>query len=118
MRALSNNLQIHVLTADTFGRAATNLKDLPCELHILSTVQQDVQKQAYIEKLGAEKCVCVGNGRNDRLMLEAAALGIALVQSEGAATQTILASDILCPDVHRALELLRNPKRLIATLRS
>ena len=35
-----------------------------------------------IEALGAERCVAIGNGLNDRLLLRAAALGIAVVQRE------------------------------------
>jgi soluble P-type ATPase len=62
--------------------------------------------------------VCVGNGRNDRLMLQVAGLGIVVVQAEGAAVQTALAADILSPDILTALDLLIHPLRLVATLRS
>ena len=72
----------------------------------------------YVEKLGAERCVAIGNGRNDRLMLEAAALGIAVMQQEGAAVEAMLAADIVVPDIGAALELLLHTRRLIATLRS
>jgi soluble P-type ATPase len=50
-------------------------------------------------------------------MLAAARLGIAVVQREGAAVETVLAARMLCPDILSALELLIEPKRLIATLR-
>jgi soluble P-type ATPase len=62
--------------------------------------------------------VCVGNGRNDRLMLQEAGLGIAVVQGEGAAVQTALTADVLAPDILTALDLLIHPLRLVATLRS
>jgi soluble P-type ATPase len=62
--------------------------------------------------------VCIGNGRNDRLMLEEAGLGIAVVQREGAAVPTVLAADVLAPDILAALDLLTHPLRLLATLRS
>ena len=59
-----------------------------------------------------------GNGRNDRKMLKAAALGIAVIQREGAAAETVAAADVVSSSILDALELLQNPKRLLATLRS
>ena len=55
---------------------------------------------------------------NDRLMLQVAGLGIVVVQAEGAAVQTVLAADVLSPDILTALDLLLHPLRLVATLRS
>ena len=118
LRALAEDLQIHVVTADTFGKARMGLEGLPCELVVLPAEEQDAGKLAYIQRLGAGKTACVGNGRNDRLMLEAAALGIAVVQHEGAAADTLLAADVVCPNAVSALELLTSPLRLVATLRS
>ncbi len=117
LETLSDRLEIHVVTADTFGNARSHLSGLPCQLVILSAQSQDTQKRDYITHLGSESTVCIGNGRNDRLMLKAAALGIAVIEAEGAAVEAILASDIVCPDIGAALDLLDNPKRLIATLR-
>ena len=62
--------------------------------------------------------MAVGNGRNDRLMLKEAALGIALLQAEGAAVEALLAADVVAPDILAALDLLLAPDGLIATLRS
>ena len=50
-------------------------------------------------------------------MLKKSALGIAVIQDEGAAADTVMASDIVCTDIISALELLFNPLRLVATLR-
>jgi soluble P-type ATPase len=50
-------------------------------------------------------------------MLRAAALGIAVMQGEGAAVETLLAADVAAPDIQSALGLLLNPARLVATLR-
>jgi soluble P-type ATPase len=51
-------------------------------------------------------------------MLKEAALGIAVVQEEGDAVDTLVAADVVCNSINSALELLRNSLRLIATLRS
>lgn len=114
---LADRLALHVVTADTFGHAADALHGLPCRLAVLPPGNQNAAKLAYVQGLGASRCVCIGNGRNDRAMLAAARLGIAVVQREGAAVETVLAARMLCPDILSALELLIEPKRLIATLR-
>lgn len=116
--SLSERLRLHVVTADTFGMARSQLASLPCELVILPGESQAQAKLAYIHRLGEDQVAAIGNGRNDRLMLQAAALGIAVIQGEGAACETCLAADVLAPDIRSALDLLLIPKRLIATLRS
>lgn len=115
---LSSQLAIHVITADTFGLAAGQLKDSPVQLSVLSPGHQDIAKRDYVERLGGAATVAVGNGRNDRLMLKTAELGIAVVLREGAAAATLAAADIACVGILPALELLLHPLRLTATLRS
>jgi len=116
--ALSKKLHIHVLTADTFGQGITQTKKIDCRINILKTENQSQEKQDYVKSLDVSKCVCIGNGYNDHLMVKAAAIGIAVVQCEGAAIQTLINADIVCPDIRTALDLLNFPKRLIATLRN
>ncbi|MGD2270105.1 MAG: ATPase P [Desulfobacterales bacterium] len=118
LNRLFADLTIHVLTADTFGKAESELKGVPCKLSILSSDNQDIGKLEYVKKLGAEHAVCIGNGRNDRLMLKEAALGIAVILEEGTAAETLASADVICKDILSALELLSNPLRLTATLRS
>jgi len=118
MEALSTQLEIHVLTADTFGKVKSAMAGIPCRASILPPGQQDTGKLTYVEQLGVDRAVCIGNGRNDRLMLREATLGIAVLQREGAAAQTLLAADVVASDIIDALELLTNPLRLVATLRA
>lgn len=118
LEALSAQLQIHVLTADTFGSVKSALDGMPCQLSILPKESQDVGKLTYVDRLGSGATVCIGNGRNDSLMLQAAALGIVVVQEEGAAVKTIMAADVVAPNILAALDLLMQPLRLVATLRS
>ncbi len=115
---LSRKLSIHVLTADTFGNAREGLKGLPCEIVVLPPEDQAEAKERYVEGIGSEVTVCVGNGRNDRLMLGRAALGVAVVLEEGAAREALEAANVACNGIHSALDMLINPKRLVATLRS
>jgi soluble P-type ATPase len=115
---LSEQLAIHIVTADTFGKAREALSGIPCKLAILPEGNQVAAKLEYLQKLGPERCAAIGNGRNDRLMIEHAALGIAVMQAEGTATETLLAAKVAAPDIRAALGLLLHPLRLSATLRA
>jgi soluble P-type ATPase len=110
-------VELHVVTADTFSMAEKCLSGLPVRLTILPEDNQDEAKADYIRQLGRGTVACLGNGRNDRLMLREAALGICLVQAEGAAVRTLQDADVVCTSAGDALELFLNPKRLVATLR-
>ena len=76
------------------------------------------QRSASSLALGADHVVAIGNGRNDRLMLAASALGIGVGGTEGIAVETIAACDVVVPDIGAALDLLLETKRLVASLRS
>src|SRR4030042_853676 len=117
LNEIADFLKIHILTADTFGRAKEELEGVNCEIHILTGEDHDVQKEEYVKKLGAENVVAFGNGNNDRRMLKAACIGIAVSQGEGCATDAIMAADFHVPSANIGLDLLLNPKRAKATLR-
>lgn len=115
---LAQELEIHVVTADTFGIAADQLAGLPLNLTILPQAEQAEAKLGHVRRLGAKSVVAIGNGRNDRKMLEAAAIGIFTFQKEGGSLRSLSRADVITPNVLDALELLRYPNRLVATLRS
>lgn len=118
LNTLASMLTVHVITADTFGKVEAQLDGVRCRISILRGGGQDKEKLSYIKLLGPEHTVCIGNGRNDRLMLEAAALGIIVLLQEGAAAQSLMAADVVCKEILSALDLLTHPLRLTATLRS
>lgn len=115
---LAETVTVHVLTADTGGTVTQELEGLPCRLHIIASGDEAEQKEAYVQALGAESVVCIGNGANDRLMLKAARLGIAVLEGEGSAVSAILQADIVTRSIYDALGLLMVPQRIVATLRS
>jgi soluble P-type ATPase len=115
---LSDILRVHVVTGDTYGSARGQLRQLPCNIVVLPATGQAEAKARFIEDLGAGHASAVGNGRNDRLMLEAAALSIGVCGDEGIATEALHASDVVVGSIADALDLLLQTKRLIATLRS
>lgn len=118
LNALADHLDVHVLTADTFGKAASQLSGVNCKLSVLPLEHQDSGKLDYVKKQGCDKTCCMGNGRNDRLMLKESALGVAVILEEGAAMETLASADIVCTSILSALDLLTHPLRMVATLRS
>ena len=118
LRRLAEVLEIRVLTFDSFGTAERELAGLPCAVSLLSGEDGAERKRDIVRRLGAHRVIAIGNGANDRLMLEEARLGIAVVEAEGAASGAVVAADIVARDILSALELPLNPRRLLATLRT
>ena len=118
LRALANMLEISVVTADTFGRVRTEMDGLPVDIVILEGGEEDIAKADYVRTCGSAVTVAIGNGFNDRLMLAEAALGLAVLGTEGMAPMTAEVADVWFTDGRDALDALLQPRRLIATLRS
>ncbi len=117
LNKISEFLKVHILTADTFGKAKVELKGINCEIHILKGKDHDIQKEEYVKKLGAGSVVAFGNGNNDRKMLNAAKIGMAVCLNEGCSKDAIASADVFVISIIDALDLLLHPKRLKATLR-
>ena len=98
---LRQSLEVHTLTADTHGK------------------QQAIDAQLGFQAVRvAQESVCaIGNGANDAGMLCEAKLGIAILGEEGLAGETLTAAHVVSPHINAALDMLRNPLRLVATLR-
>ena len=111
-------VRVKIITGDTFGTARDELRDVPAELVVVPADGQAEAKLELIKHHGLDRVVAVGNGRNDRLMLAEAALGIGVLGDEGIATEALLASDIVVRQSADALDLLLEPRRLVATLRA
>jgi soluble P-type ATPase len=118
LEVLAQDLEIHILTADTFGTVKDQVAQLPVRLSVIPPGDQALAKRAYVGRLGCEHAVTIGNGRNDRLMLQEAALGIAVLEVEGCAVEALRAADVVAPGILAALDLLLLPAGLKATLRS
>lgn len=117
LNALANQIKVYIITADTFGKAAAQCQALHGEIIILKKELGAEEKEAFVTSLGAQQVVAIGNGVNDALMLQKAALGILIIGHEGAAVKTLNAADIVVTDINEALGLLLHSKRLKATLR-
>lgn len=119
LNALAEKLQVHILTADTFGTGKEACQEIRGQVHILEQGRAGAElKKEFIEALGKDKTVTMGNGTNDTLMLRDAALGIMVLGPEGASRQALEAADVVVTDINHGLDMLLNPKRLVATLRA
>lgn len=114
---VAGKLQVYVLTADTFGTAATMFAGLPLEICRLQGKAGFLEKKKFIDSRKSSSLAAVGNGYNDHLMLKSAALGICVLGKEGAHPLTIAHADLVVPSTGAALELFLHPLRLVASLR-
>lgn len=117
IRKLSENLEIYVLTADTQGSVIAQVGHLPCIVHKIPEGSEDLSKNEFVRNLGSSKTACIGNGKNDRLMLRDSAIGIAVIGKEGVSCHALEGADIIVTSIIDALELFLNPLRIKATVR-
>ncbi|TMC85887.1 MAG: ATPase P [Chloroflexi bacterium] len=114
LKALGEHLSLHVLTAGTHGNVAELERVLGFPLHMIRIGEEKVH---YVEQLGPASVIAFGNGMNDVGMLRLAAIGVAVLAGEGVAIGALQAADVLALGPVDAIDLVLNPKRLVATLR-
>jgi soluble P-type ATPase len=114
---LSQEVNVHILTADTQGTAAEEVRDIRAALIRISEEKSKEAKFESLKNLTPESTVVIGNGSNDQLILKEAALGIIVLGDEGMSLSAMKHADIAVKNVSNALDLFLKPKRLIATLR-
>lgn len=115
---IARTLEIVMVTADTHGRQQTIDAELEMTARRLKRGEAEApQKAALVRELGTEACVAIGNGANDAEMLKEAAIGLAVLESEGTSVAALTSADVACRSIREALDLLLSPNRLVATLR-
>ncbi|MCX7954276.1 MAG: HAD hydrolase family protein [Bacteroidales bacterium] len=117
LKKLKEKYMLHVITADTFKEVEEQIKDYGVKLTIIKDGYERQQKLLYLEQLGKDKCITIGNGSNDVLMLSKAVISIAVIQNEGISLEALQSAKIICTSIFDAFELCLNPLRIIATLR-
>jgi soluble P-type ATPase len=115
--SLSELAKVYILTADTQGTANKEILGMNVELIKVPEENSKKGKFEFLSTLNLETTVAIGNGSNDQLALKEAALGIAVLGDEGVSVSAMKSADIVVENIHNALDLLLEPKRLIATLR-
>ena len=117
LQQLSEQLEIYIVTADTHGTVRKLCQQLPVQIHTFPTSEAAEEKRKIVETLGADHCVCIGNGRNDLEMCQIAGLSVAVMGEEGMCGKLGAKADICVRNITDGLDLLLYTKRLIATLR-
>ena len=117
LNVLRDRLVLHLLTADTHGRQDMIDHQLNLKAVRIQPGKESEQKATYVQGLGAETVVAIGQGANDAGMLRAAAVGICVLSPEGTAVEALLEADLLVSNIKEALEILEKPLRIVATLR-
>lgn len=116
--ALAKLVEVHILTADTFGLVQVQCQGLPVTIEIFAKDDISKKKRAFVETLGGATNIAIGNGNNDREMFAESRLAIVVMGTEGCCVQSLLAADIVVNSPLDALDLLLNTDRLVATLRT
>ena len=114
---LSKDLNLFILTADTFGLVEKSCAGLPVHIQKLRKGGEADQKKDVVMQIGCDGTAAMGNGANDIMMLEKACLSIAILGQEGLCASVLSEADICVPDPCAGLDLFLFPKRIIATLR-
>ena len=115
---LAGDVNFHVITADTYGSVEKQLANINCKVVKIPKEKQDTSKLDYLLTLGKESTLCVGNGKNDKLMLKESVISIALIQDEGVCVESLLAADIVCKSIMDVFAYFKNLNRIKATLRN
>lgn len=122
LRKLMERVEVHVVTSDSFGTAHRELAAVPLEPHILEAGRRHgIQKKNYAKKLGLARVAALGNGNNDALLLravrDAGGIAIAVENGEGCSVQSMQSANVFVAGIANALDLLLEPRRLMASLR-
>jgi len=120
LRQLARLVDLHIITADSFGTAAQELRGITAP-YILRSGRHDREKARYVRQFNLTHVAAFGNGNNDRLMLKTVKQGgglvIAVDNGEGCALEALLNAHVFIVGAANALDLLLDPLRLKATLR-
>jgi P-type E1-E2 ATPase len=114
---IRQHLEVHMITANTHGKQGAIDAELGLTARLMTPGDERFQKAVFLQELGPAQTVAIGNGSNDAWMIRAAAVGIAVLGPEGLSQDALQAADMVVPSILDALDLLLNPRRIVATLR-
>lgn len=117
IEALREQVDIYILTADTYGTVTRQCASLGVAVRTFPRENAAACKEEIVRGLGGG-VFAVGNGFNDIPMFDAADLAVAVLEREGLCAGLLPHADVLVNSPADALDLLLCPDRLRATLRS
>ena len=113
---LSKRTKIYILAKGEKEQVIEVLRKVKAEIIHFAVGDVSAGKLNLLRQLGANRTVAIGNGQDDVLMIEEAALGICVISREGTAAETILKADAVVSNILDALDFLLKPLRQKATL--
>ncbi|MGM0410142.1 MAG: HAD family hydrolase [Bacillota bacterium] len=118
LNKLKEYINIYILTADTFGTVKKEFNNTDINIKIIkgNKLGSDL-KEDFIKKLGENNSIAIGNGLNDKKLLEKAIISIAIIGREGVSIKSLNKADLAIYNIVDALDLLLNKNRLKASLR-
>lgn len=114
---LSKLVDIHVLTADTYGTVRAQCAHLPVNVHTFPRAGAGLCKEEIVKGLTGG-VACYGNGFNDIPMFDIADLAIAVLLEEGMCAKLLPHADIFVRSIHDGLDLFLKPDHIRAALRN
>jgi len=114
---LTESFNVTIITADTFNTVRKAFEGTDVNVHIIDNENGTIQKKLFIEEIGSNKTIVLGNGRNDELMLKEAIISVAILNDEGVSLKALNNADFLLKDINHFFEMIEEPKKLVAILR-
>jgi soluble P-type ATPase len=116
LNLLSKRAKIYITTQRDHELVSEVLKKVKAEVIYLIEGRASQGKLDLIRRLGSSRTVVIGNGFDDLLMMEEAALAICVIGKEGACAEAAAKADVVVTDILHALDFLLKPLRHQATL--
>lgn len=118
LELVDKDIDVYIVTADTHDSVREQCKDLPVHIETFKKENAQEDKKRIVQSLGGEHTVTIGNGRNDAEMFKSSILSIVIIGKEGCCAKTLVEADIVVTNILDAVELILNPDRIKATLRT
>lgn len=119
IKTLKKDFEIVIVSRDIHGNVSELAKSLGVQHRRISGESSASEQKANIVKqIGGQKVISIGNGNSDRGMFAESAISIAVAGPEGASFNCIKEADIVVKDIYDALECIKKPIRIIATLQN
>lgn len=113
---LSKRTKIYILAKEKKELVDERLKKVKAEITYLTEGEASQRKLDLLRKLGATRCVAIGNGVDDALMMDEAGFAICILGKEGTFPEAMNKADAVFLDILDALDFLLKPLRQKATL--
>ena len=116
-RSLLKQVDIIVLTADTYGTVRAECEPLGLRVETFPRSEAARCKAEIVKGLSGG-IACFGNGFNDIAMFDLCDLAVAVIEGEGMCAGLLSHADVLVTSACDGLDLLLKPDHLRATLRT